>query len=445
MRTGSGTPSPAPPPPRRRPRTWPSTSSDAASVSAAAWIRSRRDGGGSLGNLFRWWLETYSQPRTSHVRDTYTVRSTSSPAPIARLKLVEITPGVIERFLQAKATTHGPQTLNHLRRYVLSAFNCARRAERYMGPNPAKEVLRRTVPKRKPDFLRVDEVPRVLAALEDRWRPLFAAAIYTGLRKGELLGLTKAKVDLRERLLYVARSYDRLTNKSKREEVIPIATEVIPFLEMAIQASPSELVFPGPDGSMMREDVDIENVLRRAHGRAGIVLGYQHICRRKGCGLLGPAPGPGAAPCPTCNMKLWPKALVRKDSLSRSPSHDGQPAAYGRGEPGRRAADPPPQRSADHDRGLRPPRARLPPRGDRSAPIRDRAAAETVQRFADFGAPFYRACYICATAGPIEARRGENWANGPNDFEELSCGRGRTRTCYPRLRRPFKTHRSDSR
>ena len=24
-----------------------------------------RDGGGSLGDLFRWWLETYSQPRTS--------------------------------------------------------------------------------------------------------------------------------------------------------------------------------------------------------------------------------------------------------------------------------------------------------------------------------------------------------------------------------------------
>ena len=47
-------------------------------------------------------------------------------APIARLKLVEITLGVSERFLQAKATTHGPQTLNHLRRCVLTAFNCAR-------------------------------------------------------------------------------------------------------------------------------------------------------------------------------------------------------------------------------------------------------------------------------------------------------------------------------
>lgn len=97
-----------------------------------------RDGGGSLGDLFRWWLETYAQPRTSYVRDTYTVTKHFLSAPIARLRLTEITPGVIERFLQSKAKTHGPQTLNHLRRYILTAFNCARRAERYVGPNPAR-------------------------------------------------------------------------------------------------------------------------------------------------------------------------------------------------------------------------------------------------------------------------------------------------------------------
>ena len=163
-----------------------------------------------------------------------------------------------------------------------------------MGPNPAKEVLRRTVPRQKPDFLRVDEVPRVLAAMGDRWLPLFAAAIYTGLRKGELLGLQKSKVHLRERLLYVARSYDRATNKSKREEVIPIATELVPFLERAMKTSPSELVFPRPDGSMMRKDVDIENVLRRALARAGIVLGYDTLADGRGAAI------PCTTPTPSC-------------------------------------------------------------------------------------------------------------------------------------------------
>ena len=119
-------------------------------------------------------------------------------------------------------------------------------------------------------------------------------------------------MDLRDRLLYVARSYDRATNKSKREEVIPIATELVPFLELAMKESKSELVFPRPDGSMMREDVDIENVLRRALARAGIVLGYDHACRRKGCGYSMHHDDGELRNCPTCHMKLWPKPLVRK-------------------------------------------------------------------------------------------------------------------------------------
>jgi hypothetical protein len=52
-------------------------------------------------------------------------------------------------------------------------------------------------------------------------------------------------------------------------------------------------------------------VLRRSLGRAGIVLGYDHICRRKGCGKHVAADDGELRLCPDCNMKLWPKALVR--------------------------------------------------------------------------------------------------------------------------------------
>ena len=43
----------------------------------------------------------------------------------------------------------------------------------------------------------------------------------------------------------------------------------------------SELVFPAADGSMMRADCDLEKVLRHAMARAGIVTGYNHVCRRQ--------------------------------------------------------------------------------------------------------------------------------------------------------------------
>lgn len=130
-----------------------------------------RDGGGTLGELLDWWLNTYSSQRASHERNVYVIRRHFLSDRISELTLVGVTLGTIERFLQQKARTHGPQTLNHLRRFLLTAFNCARRAERYLGPNPAKEVQRRRIPKRKPDFLRTDEVPRVLDALDERWRP----------------------------------------------------------------------------------------------------------------------------------------------------------------------------------------------------------------------------------------------------------------------------------
>jgi len=59
------------------------------------------------------------------------------------------------------------------------------------------------------------------------------AALYTVLRKGELPSFCKADVDLEDRLLTVSHSYRRDTTKGGRADVIPIATELAPYLEDA--------------------------------------------------------------------------------------------------------------------------------------------------------------------------------------------------------------------
>jgi integrase len=152
-----------------------------------------------------------------------------------------------------------------------------------------------------------------LAALDPRWLPLFAAAIYTGLRKGELLALRKTDVDLERRLLTVARSGDRETTKGGHADVIPIAAELVPFLAAAMRSSPTETVFCGHDGKRMQgPNVRLEGVLRRAMGRAGIVTGYLHVCRRPKCGYEEQAPDNSLRRCPRHGMTLWPKAKVRK-------------------------------------------------------------------------------------------------------------------------------------
>src|SRR2546430_4096049 len=57
-------------------------------------------------------------------------------------------------------------------------------------------------------------------------------------------------------------------------------------------ASTSKYVFPAEDGSMRSDETDLQQVLRRALGRAGIALGYDFLRRQKGCGHRDASPAP---------------------------------------------------------------------------------------------------------------------------------------------------------
>ena len=270
------------------------------------------DGGGTLAGLLQWWLATYSAGSPYHRNTLSSVRCHLLASELANLPLIQVTAERVEVFLHRKGQEGlSPKYVNHLRGYLSQAFNAAKKTGRYTGLNPILTVAKRRVPKRLPDFLRAEEIRPVLQALDRRWQPLFATAIYAGLRKGELIGLRKSDVDLSTRLLTVARSYNRDTTKGGHADCIPIAVELVPYLESAISASSSELVFPAQDGSMMREDVDLVAVLRRALGRAGIVTGWRHVCRRKGCGHAELAPDAALRRCPKDSAKLWPKPQVR--------------------------------------------------------------------------------------------------------------------------------------
>src|SRR5580658_1643541 len=270
-----------------------------------------QDGGGTLDDLLGWWLKTYSKGAPSHQRNEYSVRKNLIGSALGALRLVEVVPAEIEKFSQARSSDLGPQTINHLRGFLVRTFNRAIHAGKWTGSNPALAVEKRKVPRRKPDYLRAYEVPLVLVALHPRWRALFATAIYTGMRRGELLGLLKTDVDFASRLITITRSHTRDVTKGGHADAIPISDELLPYLRAAVKTSPSELVFPKADGSRMRPDVALEGVLRRALARAGIVLGYRHVCRAEGCGHVQAAADAALRRCPTHKFKLWPKAVVR--------------------------------------------------------------------------------------------------------------------------------------
>jgi len=226
--------------------------------------------------------------------------------------LADVTPGKIDLFLAGKENVLSARSVNHLRGYLSRAFTMARRMERFPRANPVADVPKRKVVKRLPDYLRPTEVPPLLASLTPKWKNLFATAIYTGMRKGELFALRKSDVDFEAGLLLVGRSHDRDIPKGGRVDAIPINTELLVYLKRAIAASPSELVFPADDGSMLPKHTKLEEVLRRAMRRAGLVTGYVHKCRRQGCGHREAAPDANLRRCSKCNFKLFPVGDVRK-------------------------------------------------------------------------------------------------------------------------------------
>jgi integrase len=191
--------------------------------------------------------------------------------------------------------------------------------------------------------------------------------LYAGLRKGELCGLLKSDVDVDAGVITVRRSYDRETTKGGHADVIPVAPALEPYLQAAIDESPSELVFPWPDGSMRSPECDPAKVLRRALARAGLVEGYDHSCLRcksRGTPHVERYADAALRRCPACNAKLWPKALPRPMRFHdlRHTAHRCDADAARRRRCAPSAAHPEARLGDDHDRHLRPSRAGRSPR-----------------------------------------------------------------------------------
>ncbi|HEY4188334.1 MAG TPA: site-specific integrase [Polyangia bacterium] len=124
-----------------------------------------------------------------------------------------------------------------------------------------------------------EDVGRLLAAIADIGSetnraglyPLFASLVYTGVRRGEALGLRWSDVDLDRRIVTVRRNYAGLT-KSGKQRIVPIAAALVPILKAHRLADPwkGELVFPNDRGAMYSPAAKLEHVLEAALARVGL-------------------------------------------------------------------------------------------------------------------------------------------------------------------------------
>jgi integrase len=117
-----------------------------------------------------------------------------------------------------------------------------------------------------------DEVARFLGAAQQEGvdvHALYCAALYTGMRIGELAGLLWEDVDLDRRLIRVRRSYAGPT-KGDDTRHVPILDPLLSMLRAWRTRNTFDLVFPGRAGTMLYHSAHVvDGVLKRVLDRAG--------------------------------------------------------------------------------------------------------------------------------------------------------------------------------
>jgi integrase len=184
-------------------------------------------------------------PRPSTLRRYRSVVQYQLIPHLGRIKLAELQPADVEGMLASLRSTRTGKPLAvytsiHTRSVLRSALSRAERNE-LVTRNIAKLAGVDAPPKHHPMVLTPEAVVLVLGACEAGLRRLVTVAIDTGLRQGELLGLTWGAVDLEGRILYVRKTLQRVSGtyslgppKSEQSE------RTVALSEMTLQALKDE-------------------------------------------------------------------------------------------------------------------------------------------------------------------------------------------------------------
>jgi len=174
--------------------------------------------------------------------------------------LYEITPQMIEKYKAMRLEKVAPATVNRELACLKHMFTKAIEWG-YVKANPVKKVNLLKEPPGRLRYLKPEEVDVLLNACANHIRPIVITALNTGMRKGELLNLKWADIDLNNRKITVVNA------KSNESRVIPMNKTLHEALLTLSQNTKGEYVFSDKYG---RPYGDVKKGFSSALKRAGI-------------------------------------------------------------------------------------------------------------------------------------------------------------------------------
>lgn len=205
-------------------------------------------------------MRLWAEPnKRSAWRDEITIRSHLLPM-FEEMSLTEISARDVEVYKARRARKVKPATVNRelecLKTMLAKAVEWG-----HLTANPAAKVRKFRVDNRRLVFLETEEIDSLLKSSSSDVRPVFAALVWTGMRKSECFRLRWSDVDLERRVITL------LETKNGKSRDIPITEDLYEVLRRVPRHIKSEYVFCRPDGQPWK---DLRGSLKAAVARAGI-------------------------------------------------------------------------------------------------------------------------------------------------------------------------------
>lgn len=255
----------------------------------------------TVGGYYDTWLPNY-RGRTARGLEDSTRREYETsfrlhilPYPLARVRMREATAPDVRDWLRELERAGATSATIRRAKVTLSVMFACAVEDGDLGSNPAAGVryvpgaaARRQPAKRKPHALTASDVVVILNAMDEPWRAFFALLAQTGLRIGELFGLTWEHVHLGDDPhIMVAEQVYRGRRKRLKTDAsmarVPLSPSMASWLaELRPESPASAPVFPSATGTPLTYANVYNRVLRPALVDAGlaVVIGHEKVVKR---------------------------------------------------------------------------------------------------------------------------------------------------------------------
>lgn len=155
-----------------------------------------------------------------------------------KLRMQDLTGNVLQSFYNdMRATGRTPATARRYITFIGAIINLGIKHQYYSGKNPCQAVNIEPEDNKRTRYLNKEEIALLLDKCREDVRPVVFCALYTGMRRGEILSLTWDNVDLQQDNITLLRT------KSTKKREIPIVKE-LKQLFLSMNPKKSGPVFP---------------------------------------------------------------------------------------------------------------------------------------------------------------------------------------------------------